>query len=383
MLGADLRITRVDRLDTRLRQLVDNLSAGLPFAGAYGDWLWIVQEARLPDFHLSFLVFESGERAVGVAAFYTVRVDASAYLPDRVGHALRTLRRFHLGSFRPQIGLLSVPFSTGPGIITPADTADADKATLYTRAAAMLMQERLPALMIRSQPSEVVAGALQGMNFINVGLPDTVLDLDYRSFDEYVSRHDKKMRHKIRTETEIFARAGGRVDVLSDPEPHLPALYALYRNTLLRHTEKGEGVPPAEATEAFFRMCLLEKPERFRAIVARLGERPVAFFLIIHVGDHLFVRHSGQDYGPSRETKAYFNLWYGTIRHAIESSCRRMHMGTTTYFVKIQLGARLQPVHNHFRFRLQPLGQLLGRINRHRHGGAQVGVLPEKILPGS
>jgi hypothetical protein len=167
------------------------------------------------------------------------------------------------------------------------------------------------------------------------------------------------MRYKIRTETKTFAAMGGSVEVLADPAPHLGTLWDLYRNTLSRHLGLKEGLPPVEVTADFFRSCLLGRPHRFAALVAKLGTRPVGFFLLIRAGENLFVRHSGQDYTLSLDTKAYFNLWYGAIRHAIESGCSRLFMGTTTYFVKMQLGARLQPIDNHFYFRFKPLGRMV------------------------
>lgn len=353
----------VDSRDPQLEERFGELSRGLPFDAAIFDWVCAIDGSNPPDFSLRFAVVEQDGRPYGLATYYRLEaLDLATYAQDWLGRSMEWCRRVGIASFRTSMGFLAVPFSNGPGLLTPGSVDDAARAALYAEAVETLWDRfRVPAMVVRSEPSEAVRRRLRRLGFyrLSLGLPDAVLKLDYPDFESYYEQLDKKKRYKLRKDRETFAKAGGVTRIAADPAPYVDRVWKLYVTTLEKQRQQREATPPVKTTRELFVKCLVDKPHRFRLLTAEIGGSLVGFFLLVSAGDRLFVRHAGLDYERSYDTGAYFNLWYAAIEYAIEQGCSALHMGTTTYFVKIQLGAKLKPVDNHIRFRFKPLGRLL------------------------
>jgi len=166
------------------------------------------------------------------------------------------------------------------------------------------------------------------------GLPTALLDVGFADIDGYLrtlgagTRRD--MRRKLR------AGAALRVEWRRDIAGIDAEVMRLYRSTM----EKSE-LNFEELTPAYFSGVLRELGDRASCITYWLGERLVAFNLVLHDSQRLLDKFLGMDYAVAREYNLYFYTWFENVRYCIAHALPLYQSGQGLHREKLRLGSRL------------------------------------------
>lgn len=166
--------------------------------------------------------------------------------------------------------------------------------------------------------------------------PMTYLDVQWRTFKEYLGSLPRKAKKNIRHTLNQGKRKGLRLEHshnFSDTD----TLFTLYNAGLERHGY--ENVVPF--TSVLYRN--LEKYVGDYAYILRCYHNDD----LLGYWTYFFDRESASmaicGLGPrAREYNAYFNICYDAVREMIEKGCKHIRFGSTTYEVKRRIGCTLR-----------------------------------------
>lgn len=360
------------------------------FPGDLEDWSYYraIERSRLAGFEwLYFGVREKGELVAVVPAFVTdYRLDTTLTGPlRRVTQAItrvfpRLLRQRLLSLGSPvgevchlgfaagvdragQARLLSVLFSevenyarrNGISMLAAKDATMAQD-DLWTAAAA--------AHGLRRQPS----------------LPTALLDIRFDSLDGYLATLSHATRKDLRRK--LKASAAIRVEWRESIDDIIGDVMRLYHETLAHAALTFE-----ELTPDFFTGVLHELGPRAGCATYWLGDRLVAFNLVLHDGEVLLDKFLGMDYAFARRYNLYYLTWLQNIRYCVEHGLKRYQAGQGLHREKLRLGCRLSANWLWYRHRNRVLDAVFAAFERlfrlDRHDPELAALLPQPSPPAA
>jgi Peptidogalycan biosysnthesis/recognition len=196
---------------------------------------------------------------------------------------------------------------------------------------------------------------LQGFTRIP-SLPMTRLNIDYQSFEEYMTKALKsatraKLRKKFRA-TEQAAPI--TVEIVSDVSAFINELYPLYLQVYNRsklHFEK--------LTKAYF--CELGRriPDKVLFFIWRQCEKIVAFTLCMTEADTIFAEYIGLDYSVALDLHLYHYAVRDMISWSIANGFKWFCSSALNYDPKLQMRHVLDPIDLYVRHRSAVLNAVL------------------------
>ncbi len=170
-------------------------------------------------------------------------------------------------------------------------------------------------------------------------LPVAVIDLPYRTFDEYLASIDPKMRSDLRRKE----RQSSSVDISieEDIEAIAPTLDRLIAETRARRNADFGDIDevPAGCTE----MLMERMGPTARCVVTRVGGEIVGCNIFLVRDRRAWAYRIGLSAEHVREHNLYFVNWIWMVRHCIEQGYTTLEVGQTFYDLKVHLGCRLEP----------------------------------------
>jgi len=331
------------------------------------DWSYYraVERSALPDFSwLYFGVRENGRLRAAVPAFitdYELDTTVSGAL-RRVTNALsrafpRLLRQrmLALGSPVAEVCHLGFEPATSP--------ADQQKllAAMLVRAESYAREQRVQMFAAkdsRAAQDALWADAAKAQRLRRQpGLPTALLDVRFDSLDEYLASLSRATRKDMRRK--LKAAAGLRVEWRSNIDDIAAEVMRLYTSTYANAQFSFE-----ELTSEYFRAVLAGLGNRASCVVYWLGEKLVAFNLVLHDGKRLLDKFLGMDYSVAHEHNLYFCTWFENVRYCIEHRIPLYQSGQGLHAVKRRLGSRLEANWLWYRHRNRLLDAILSMIER-------------------
>jgi predicted N-acyltransferase len=172
------------------------------------------------------------------------------------------------------------------------------------------------------------------------GFPPLMLDLNFKSFDEYTeTRLSRVTRKGLRRK---FRRAEGStrpiiLEGLTDCAGVIDEVYPLYLQVADRAPVEFEVFSREYFLEASKRM-----PDRHRYFVWRRGGKAIAFSFCTVWKDAIYDNDIGLDYAVAHELNLYYVTFRDLIRWSLEHGLKEYHCAPFNYDPKLHL--RLQPV---------------------------------------
>ncbi len=174
-------------------------------------------------------------------------------------------------------------------------------------------------------------------------LPDTLLNIRDKTFDNYIDQLKKKPRQKAKK----FLR-----DFHSNPEFHvkmldwpnyndnvlLPRIIELYEQVFAKAEMKLEHL-----TATFFKDLSCHIP-RSKVLTLWHKDKLIAFGLGFLTEDRFVLARMGMDYEFAHEHHLYFVLHYEAIRFAINANCKEVNFCQSSYHAKLEIGCHLVPL---------------------------------------
>ena len=337
------------------------------FAGDVEDWSYYraVEQSSLAGFTLLYFgVREDGKLVAAVPAFITdYRLDTTlSGSLRRITHAVAErfpgLLRQRLLSLGSPIGeVCHLGFAPGIGSDEQRRLLD----ILFSEVERYATRERIAMLATKD------ATAKQDELWASIGvahrlrrqpsLPTAYLDIRFDSVDGYLATLSRATRRDLRRK--IRAAADVRVEWRTEIDDIIGDIVRLYRATLARAEFAFE-----ELTPDFFRLVLRELGPRAGCATYWIGERLVAFNLVLHDGTTLLDKFLGMDYTVARDYNLYYISWLENVRYCIEHGMTRLLAGQGLHREKLRLGSRLSPNWLWYRHRNRVLDVIFAAFER-------------------
>jgi predicted N-acyltransferase len=168
-------------------------------------------------------------------------------------------------------------------------------------------------------------------------LPDTILNIKWVTFNQYLHDIKSYFRSKIIKKIKI-ANNNNLIFEIHDNFSHIAdQLQILWYNVYNNAKEYKREI----LTKEFFINLETYLNGKAKVILSKKDSKIVGFALILVDDDSLRFMYSGIDYNVNREYSVYFNSIYRVINQAIVEGKKDIDAGISTYLPKIEIGAEM------------------------------------------
>lgn len=314
------------------------------------DFYRCQEEAGIADFRFFYLGLYDGPRPVLMAPLFTAPFNMGLAMDEtwraRLEKVQRRLPRFLV--FKTLF--CGSPTSERNVVGVAADVAkDAALFATLDRALLGLAREHGAWMMVFKDQVDADVETFAPMKrlgwFGGDSMATAVLDLPYRTMDEYFaslgSRTRKELRRKLRQAADEI-----EVETVTDVSTVIDEVHRLYMGV------HDNGVMSFEVlTPAYFLNFCRHMPAQTvyflywtKPGAAGGARRLVGMDFCLHFEDRLLAKYTGMDYSVSRELNLYFIGLLSNIEWCIRHGKTSCLLGPGSYTVKQQMGARLVPL---------------------------------------
>jgi len=322
----------------------DGLLTGESIAFSHAFWK-IVEESRLNDFHYRHVLFvDNDDQPVGQASFYVVTTDIAIFSPPGLRRWLEGVRRVFPNFLKLKMLECGTPLiiSSPPVVLHPDLQADEVVDALHKVLKEYARRDRVFLMILRDfeSPESHWEGLLKSRAYHWIrGLPNTYLEIRWNSLDEYHASLKSYYRSKINNHLRKNAELGVHHDMLDD-FAHLAD--ELCRQWLIVH-ERANEFQREVLTSDFYRELALRLDGHAKILRFFKGDAFIGHALLLHDRDTLRWLYFGRS-EPVNDS-LYLYVVQAVIQAGIELKAKRIEMGLTTYPVKLDVGARPEPIH--------------------------------------
>jgi hypothetical protein len=302
-------------------------------------------------------------------AFFVAHVVRKLAVGDYAGGALERFTAWARGTgWTPlafDIGYLEVPLANRCGLLLAPRLTDEERRAAWAWALDVARAKvRCDALCVKVDADDALAsGILAQHRLVPLPFVDShVVDIPAGGYAQWLEERGARWRRTVRRNTRIFAEKGGTLELAHDPSSIAPVLADYLARTAANARSRGELPLPLDVGPALFEGFRANMGASGEVCLARVGGEIAAFAMLVFTRDMLFVKFVGMDYARSRDTLAYFALFYRAIELAAERGMRRVDLGTTGTAFKETLGAKRIPTKYFVDFRhwaLRPMAAML------------------------
>jgi hypothetical protein len=326
----------------------------------------------MDGFTFRFIVVRRGGELLLALPTFECRFDVSAMVRGPARPVLRALSKV-LGPFlRPRllgIGLVEGEWGAvgrspdaGPHLIAEACRRAFEELEALrgrTRAQMLVLLDMAPGEIAVLEP------AFRG-RFETVGTsPCAQLPLTFKTVEEYLAGLSRTTRQKIRRRAKSTAQHV-RVERTTDVSSRLDDVYRLYRSTV-------EAAPVSlgvQRRDYFARIC--REVEGAQYVLYWLGDRLVAFNLLIAGAETLLDKYFCMDPVAGREHHLYFFSWLENIGWATSHGLSLYHAGAGAEETKQHLGCRMVSTQTMFRHARPLVHRCLALVSRRLVGSGRL-----------
>lgn len=346
-------MNKMSRIQTMRQISVDELqepSWGRDFSiptAMRPDFLGIVEKSHVNDIIPYYLTFHFEGARIAHANVYVCLTDFSTF-----DAKLPTAARLAIKKWFPDFlyfKIVEVGYFTmiGEGLALASDGLMADiAAELDRELEAIASEHQADFLLLRDIPGkryDLYQNAFGPLGYVpSVGFPDAVLELRWKSLDEYLTALDSKTRLKFRNSLRLEEKFGVRQEVITDYGPLAEQLARLWNNV----NERAKDYSREKLSAKFFTQCASRLRGASEIIAFWHGECLLGFMLNLYGADEYIVLDWGVDYEFEhyREANLYRAATVLSVGRAIELGCKRLGLGITNYTPKLTLGAEVRPL---------------------------------------
>ncbi len=356
-----IRVRLHDSIDELEPAQWDALLAGRSITFSHAFWR-IIEQSQLNDFHYRHLLFvDDDEQPVGLATFYRVTTDIAIFAPPWLRRALGAVRRMFPNFLKLRMLECGTPIilNSPPALLHPDLPADEVIEVLHRTLMRHARDEGVLLLVLRDfeRNAQPWLGPLrrQGYHLVD-GLPNSYLDIRWRDVADYRAALKSYYRSKINNHLRKNAELQVWHDLIDD---FAPLADALCRQWLTVHARANE-FQREVLTPAFYRELALRLDGRAKVLRLFRERDWIGHALLLHDGDTLRWLYFGRD-EPVNDS-LYLYVTQAVIQTAIELGVARLELGLTTYPIKQDAGARLEPIQFAVRCRWGLFNPLVGRL---------------------
>jgi hypothetical protein len=204
---------------------------------------------------------------------------------------------------------------------------------------------------------DVVGSGLARLGYVHsFSLPSCVLDLPYRSMDEYLRAMRSGYRRQALATLKGREAAGLRAR-LAPLAPHVDRILPLYDQVIERAEHRMERL-----NRAFFTELAERLPEASALLLEDRGGELICAAVLLRGATKVTFLISGIDYPAARPVRGYEALMLAVVEQAIEWRATSIELGQTSLPLKTRFGARVEARHLFFRHLGRVGAALLPRV---------------------
>jgi 8-amino-7-oxononanoate synthase len=311
------------------------------------DFLGVTEKSGVNDITSYYLTFRFSGTPVAHANVYVCETNFSTFdakLPFAARSAIKTWFPNFLNFRIVEVGYFTM---IGEGLALASDALMDDIAAELDRELDQIAsQHQADFVLLRDIPLEryeLYRRAFSPLGYVpSIGFPDAVLELRWKSLDEYLAALDSKTRLKFRNSLRLEEKFGIRQEVTADYAHLADKLAQLWNNV----NERAKDYSREKLSAEFFAQCASRLHGASEIIAFWHGERLIGFMLNLYSRDEYIVLDWGVDYGFEhyREANLYRAATVLSVGRAIERGCARLGLGITNYTPKMTLGAEILPL---------------------------------------
>jgi len=319
-----------------------------------------------------YVLVYKDDRLVGTAVLSSFVVSLDLFLPLAVQTFCRVVRKILPRFLRIRVLFCGVPISIGKHTIACAEPEFAD--SVVAQVAAIMNEiaahEGIRYLCFKefAERDVTLCAPLERLGFFRAhSVPRVLLPIRWSSYDAYL----RDMRHGYRRPiVSSLKKLGQKWRIWSDEEvPPSEGVFLRLDNgrvcsptqfhdlylQVMNHTV----VRLETLNGRFFELLFERMREDLNLLLLEHEGRTLGAAILTNYQGTLTFLFVGFDYVHRDEHAVYLNLLNGIVRRAIESECRLLDLGQTSYWLKQRLGGQTEPMYFYLRCRSRLLHPLL------------------------
>ncbi|MGC1122728.1 MAG: GNAT family N-acetyltransferase [Candidatus Methanofastidiosia archaeon] len=229
------------------------------------------------------------------------------------------------------------PFSNEMGLyIKSGEPVEAILSLLYSHMKEAARKERARTVIITNVNDEPYKTLLKKKTTLLKVSPSTCLDIQWKTFKDYLRSLPRKSKKNIRHTLNQGERRGLRLEHsqdFSDAE----FLFRFYEENLREHGHSY----PLPITSQFYTGLGKYVGDFAYILRCHRENKLLGYWIYFFDGSTASMAISGSEKDYAREYNAYFNICYDAVREMIEKRCSKIYFGPTTYTVKRRIGCTL------------------------------------------
>ncbi len=352
-------------MDLKLFQSIDDIDSSLWDSLIPSDevikthrFLRAVEHSNINNCRFYYLLFFQDGKLIANASLFLMNFYLDVIASSLVKKICVNVRKMLPNFFKVSILGCGTPVATcANGITISERTYFREVITLLTQKMFQLCkQDKAHCILYKeyNQNESEDFDMLRSIGFIKLNsLPTSFVDIRWKSFDEYLKSLKKKYRLFVKNDLAKLNNNRVSIEVCKDFKNYADELYALYMNVYKKAEVKFEQLTPQ-----FFKNVNKYLKSESRVILIKLDDKIVAFELIIEDKSILRPLYLGLDYRVNKSFSLYFNSIYQIIKHGIERNKTTIELGQTSYYPKLKVGARVEPLYLYLKFK-SPVVQYL------------------------
>ncbi len=311
-------------------------------------WYAMLESSGLEDqFTFFYAVIWDGNRAVGVAPGFHMRLPLSVVIPDALLSVAAKIESIHPSLLRPSAMFVGSPCSDeGTVGLLPGTDREAALLCLQQALRARMAALKIPILVWKDFPEAYTQtlhwlSARSGL-FRAESYPGTIVRLP-GSKEAYLESLSSSRRQRYKR---MLRRSGERlqidVSVVERPEATtLDEIFGLFWQAYEHGRTKFEVL-----NQTFFEKAALHRESRFVLLRDKCTGKLVAFTLCFVLGDRVINKFVGIDCTRPRNLFLKARLWDAVIDWALAIGASSIQSGQTGYATKLMTGHTLVPLSN-------------------------------------
>lgn len=323
-----------------------------------------LEQAALPGIRTWCATIEDlNGRVIAAAPIARIEVDAERLTHGLFRALIKAARKLHPGFLRTALMICGTPLSVGNPPVRLGQGLDF--AAILGQLAGLLerlgKREGAPWLAFKEFPVEQLETARRALAgngspwFIAPSEPNSVLPIEWSSYEEYLGNLRSHYRYKIRSASRALAGDGVSVDVVPLAEGYDKTLHPLYEAVVDRAAVQLERLTPE-----FFIALGQAYGDAAQLIRFVRDGRVIGWIAMLVSEDAAYDLFHGIDYAENDRTALYFNQLAEVVRFSIRSGARRVSLGQSTEVAKARFGARSVPLW----VAVRHLNPIVGRLLR-------------------
>ena len=178
-------------------------------------------------------------------------------------------------------------------------------------------------------------------------------------FDDYVMSLKKKWRANIRNK---INRRKEDLTVEVVDASNLSVEECVRCHELYFHLREKQRLKHECLTSDYFCECGKDFGDSCKMIIARADNKIIGFAQLLENGNDVINVRMGMDYKYNKEYNLYYHLLYENIVYCIRRKKKRLYTSQTAYRPKLEVGAKILPLHTYIYFTNPLFQKFFGRL---------------------